>query len=46
MEDNIKILLEKLKISEDHYNYFLSSKLDKIKVNQKEKTCIIFMLFS
>ena len=43
MDEHIKILLEKLKINEDHYNYFLSSKLNKIKVNNNEKTCTIFI---
>ncbi|MBR4618494.1 MAG: PolC-type DNA polymerase III [Bacilli bacterium] len=43
MDDKIKILLEKLNIQEDHYNSFLSSKLDKIKVNKENKTCTIYI---
>ncbi len=43
MDDKIKILLEKLSIDKDHYNHFLSAILTKIKLNQKEKKCIIYI---
>ena len=43
MDEKIKILLEKLEIKEDHYNYFLSSKLDKIKINKAQKSCTIYL---
>ena len=43
MDDKIKILLEKLSIDESHYNHFLNAVLTKIKLNQKEKKCIIYI---
>ena len=43
MDDKIKILLEKLGVVEDHYNYFLDSKLTKIKVNTRENRWTIFI---
>ena len=43
MEEKIKILLDRIGLQEDHYNYFLDSKLKKIKVSRNDNSWILFI---
>ena len=43
MEDKMKILLDKINIDEDSYQYFNDAKITKIKVNSKSDSWAIFI---
>ncbi len=43
MDEKIKILLDKINIDKDNYQYFSDSKLTKIKINSKNNTWNIFI---
>ena len=43
MDEKVKILLDKINIDEDNYQYFLDATMTKIKLNKKRDRWIIYI---
>ena len=43
MDDKIKVLLDRINIDENSYQYFNSAKINKIKVNSKIDSWLVFI---
>ena len=43
MEKNIKLLLDKIDFSKDHYNFFFSAKLTKLKLFKGNKSLEVYI---